>query len=65
MLTDGGKTQELGTCEEFLQSFSRINGKAAAYVCRNLVGKLPVIEPEDLEQQQAGSGKEGQAVSQR
>jgi uncharacterized protein YyaL (SSP411 family) len=60
MLADGGKNQEfLGSRQEFLQSVAPIEGKAAAYVCRNFVCKLPVTEPEDLQQQLAGSGTEG------
>ena len=60
MLADGGKNQEfLGSRQEFLQSVAPIEGKAAAYVCKNFVCKLPVSEPEDLRQQLAEGGKEG------
>ncbi|MBT8353652.1 MAG: thioredoxin domain-containing protein [Desulfofustis sp.] len=60
MLADGGKNQEfLGSHQEFMQTVTPVEGKAAAYVCRNFVCKLPVTEPADLKRQLAGSGKEG------
>ena len=60
MLADGGSNQEfLGRHQEFLQSVAPIEGKAAAYVCKNFVCKLPVTDPEELEQQLSESGKEG------
>ena len=60
MLADGGKNQEfLGTHQEFLQSVSPIEGKAAAYVCTNFVCQLPVTEPEDLKRQLTGDAQKG------
>ena len=60
MLADGGKNQEfLGRSQEFLRSVAPVDGKAAAYVCRNFVCTLPVTEPEALKRQLAGSGTQG------
>jgi uncharacterized protein YyaL (SSP411 family) len=60
MLADGGRNQEfLASHQEFLQSVRPIEGRAAAYVCRNFVCQLPVTEPEDLAYQLTGGGKDG------
>jgi hypothetical protein len=49
LLADGGSGQKwLGERLEFVRGVTRINGKAAAYVCENFACRLPVTEPEKL-----------------
>lgn len=55
LLADGGENQSyLAEKLAFLQSVKPINGVAAAYVCTDFICKIPVTDPQSLQQQLAG-----------
>ncbi len=55
LLADGEENQAyLAENLPFLQSVAAIDGKATAYVCTDFICKLPVTDPDRLQQQLAG-----------
>ncbi|XP_063917283.1 spermatogenesis-associated protein 20 [Zophobas morio] len=64
-VTDGpsGRAGLLYQRHESLSRLKPIQGKSAAYVCRNFACSLPVTEPEELANSLDGKGEGGQASS--
>jgi hypothetical protein len=55
LLADGGENQAyLSEKLPFLESVSAIDDQAAAYVCTDFICKIPVTDPQSLQQQLAG-----------
>ena len=55
LLADGGENQAyLSEKLPFLESVSAIDDMAAAYVCTDFICKIPVTDPQSLQQQLAG-----------